>query len=124
MRLDFVVARVILAASHGSRHNAVEQSRAPDGHGAEEQFLGPGEDVPGGCEGDVIIVHAAADGAPPGVGDLAGRPVVVLEFASVCSSGGSIACESETGVQGEGGEDGGFQDADVAGVQAHVWRLN
>ena len=106
--LQFIVARVVLAAAHGPRHDAVEQACAPESHGAEQKFLGPGEDVPGSCEGDVVVVHAAADGAPPGVGDLAGGPVVVLYFASVCCSRGGIAGEGEAGVQGERWEKGGF----------------
>ena len=39
------------------------------------------------------MVHVAADGAPPGVGDLAGGPVVVLDLATVSGSRNSIAGE-------------------------------
>lgn len=101
--LQLIVARVVLAAGHRPRHDTVEQTRAPECYGAEKQFLGPGEDVPGGCEGDVVVVYAAADGAPPGVGDLAGGPVVVFDFAAVCCSRGGITGECEAGVQGERG---------------------
>lgn len=91
--LELVVPRVILPARDGPRHDAVEESCTPQRHGAQKQLLGPGEDIPGGREGEMVVVHAAADGAPPGIGDLAGGPVVVFEFAAVGGSRGGVTGE-------------------------------
>lgn len=81
--LQLVVARIVLAAGDGPVRNSVKQPSTPDGHGAEQHFFSPREHVPGGREGDIVESHGAADGAPPGVQDLAGRPAPVFHLASV-----------------------------------------
>lgn len=48
------------------------------------------------------MVHATADGAPPGVGNLARGPIVVFQFASVRCPSGDIAGEGKTGMESEG----------------------
>ena len=50
------------------------------------------------------MVHATADGAPPGVGDLTGGPIVVFYFASVGCSSGNIACEGKARMKSERGK--------------------
>ena len=114
--LGGVVAGIVALSREASGRDAVEDLGTPGGHTGQEELLGVQEMRPGCAEGDVVVDDAGADGAPPGVGDLACGPHPVFPVDAVCGSRGGVDDHRYAGVEAQRWEDGRAKDPDGIGV--------